>query len=230
MSDLAILVPVLRRPHRVAPLLEAIKATQTVPTRVVFITDPDDETERHAVIPNLQRAGNPLLWVDMLDCAGNYAQKINAGLEHTNEPVTNRGSREAPLIFLAADDLEPQATWFEAASRRLAMGADVVGVNDLIERQRDHQTHFLVTRDYAERGQLDGSPGLLCEVYEHNFVDDELIATAKSRGVYAYAEDAHVLHLHPMNGRSEMDDTYERGLSSLRRDRRIFRRREAAWA
>jgi glycosyltransferase involved in cell wall biosynthesis len=208
VSDLAILVPVLARPQNVRPLLKSIRVA-TPDATVLFICDPDDTDE----IVEVNEAGGEVLLV-----AGNYAAKINRGVEATSEP----------LLFLGADDLRFRPGWLEAAKAHIGR-AEVVGINDLIPRERDHTTHFLVTRDYAERqGTIDG-PGLLSEAYEHNFVDDELIATATHRGVYAYAEDAHVEHLHPMVRSAPLDETYKRGMGAIRRDRRRFVERESLW-
>lgn len=207
MTELVVLVPVLNRPQNVEPLLHSIAAATPGDPRILFICDPDDRDEIDAV----GAAG-----AEILIHAGNYASKINRGVVCSQEP----------LIFLGADDLDFRPGWLEAAKVKLDP-AQVVGVNDLIPRQRDHQTHFLITREYAEQGCIDG-PGVLCELYAHNCVDDELMATAKRRGVYAYAPDAQVRHDHPMVGAS-IDSTYVKGMAPLRADRRIFRTREALW-
>lgn len=212
VRGLAWLVPVLGRPHRVEPLLASIAASTLRPCRVVFIADPDDVAEQEAV----RTATGELLIVD-----GGYAAKINAAVRSTDEP----------LLFLGADDLTPQPGWLEAATAAMAAGAEVVGVNDMIPRRASrcgHATHFLVTRQYAERPALDGGRGPLCEEYAHNFVDDELIATAKRRGVYTYAADALVRHDHPMSGGAD-DDTYRKGRAAFHRDRKIFERRRRLW-
>lgn len=210
--SVAILVPVLGRPHRVEPTLAAF--TETVPSaRVLFLADPDDLLEQRAI--HAAEADHALI-------RGGYAKKIAAGVRLTTEP----------LVFLAADDLAPQPGWYEAARARLAGGVEVVGVNDLIPRRpgrEGHATHFLMTREYAERPCIDGSPGPLHEGYDHSFVDDELIATATRRGVYAYAEDAHVRHEHPMTGTAPDDDTYRKGRKRFRADRVLFHRRSALW-
>ena len=216
MIPLAILVPVLRRPQNVRPLLESIAAT-TPGARVLFIADPDDWRE----IDELRYAQG-LDWpmvVDVLKWDGSYARKINAAIRHTSEG----------LLFLGADDLRFVEGWREAAEAHLHP-AEVVGVNDLLARPHrpDHATHFLVTRAYAAKGTIDGQDGLLSEAYEHNFVDDELIATAVQRGVYAYAEDAQINHLHPLAG-APMDPTYEKGYETMRRDRRRFNIRRQMW-
>ena len=215
MSELVVLVPVLKRPHRVAPTLESIQAT--VPgARTLFIPDPDDDPERAAI-----RACG----ADELPVEGGYARKINAGVAATSEP----------LLFLGADDLDFKPGWFEAATAKLREGAEVVGVNDLVQRpHRTHATHFLMTRAYAERPTIDGSPGdrahPLHEGYTHWFIDDELIATARHRGKYAYAPEAMVEHMHYAGGKAPDDETYFRGREHRFRDQQLFRGRESLWA
>lgn len=215
MSELVWLVPVLARPHRVRPLLEAIEAT-TPSARVLFLADPDDAAECAAI--RRERARRALR-VDAIACGGNYAEKINAGIRATGEP----------LIFFGADDLRPYPGWLAAAKERLQSPVGVVGVNDLIERKRTHATHFLVTREYAESETVDGATGPLHEGYRHWWVDDELIATARSRGAYAYARRAVVEHIHPQAGKAPDDDTYRRGREHRRSDRRLFLRRTHLW-
>ncbi len=213
--NLAILVPVLARPHRVAPLLDAIEAT-TPGVRVLFLADDYDRPEHEAIGRELSRTG---VRVELDTSGGNYAAKINSGIGLTDEPY----------IFTAADDLEPQAGWLEAAMAAMVHGAQVVGVNDLIERSRNHATHFLIAREYAEQPAIDGSRGPFFEGYHHWYCDDELLATARKRGVYAYAPDAEVLHLHPMSGRAEDDATYAKGRERMRADRRLFTERGQLW-
>lgn len=209
----AILVPVLNRPHRAAPLVASTTAATPEPHRVVFICDPDDHPQQDAV-----RATG----ADMLIHGGSYARKIRAGIAATTEP----------LVFLAADDLEFRPGWLPAAVAHLTERVQVVGVNDLLERRpgrEGHATHFLLTRAYAEQPCIDGTPGPLHEGYSHSFVDDELIGTATRRGAYAYAESAHVAHLHPMAGTAADDDTYRKGRARFRHDRRLFLRRRSLW-
>lgn len=213
---LVILVPVLARPHRVEPLVAAFRAATSVPHRIVFIADQDDRDEIHAVL----RSDAELLRVRS---GSSYAAKITVGVRATTER----------LIFLGADDLVPQRGWFDAALEQLTGPVQVVGVNDLIPRRkpgrREHATHFLMTRAYAEQPTLDGRPGPLSDAYRHNFCDDELIATARHRGVYAYAPASHVRHEHPMTGTAEDDETYRKGRRHFRHDRRTFEARTRLW-
>lgn len=215
MSDLAILVPVLGRPHRVRPLLDSIEAS--VPGgHVVFLADPTDHQEVR-MVRRCQRVSGLDITVDTV--GGSYAVKINRGVRNTTEP----------FIFTAADDLEPQPGWFEAARRRITDEIGVIGVNDLIPRKRAHATHFLLSRAYAELPAIDDSSGPFFEGYSHWWCDDELIATASHRRAYAYASDAEVLHLHPMTGGAEDDATYRRGRARRKEDRKLFESRSHLW-
>lgn len=212
MTGLVIVIPVLGRPHRVCPVLESARSA-TPDARVLFVCDPDDLAEIDAV----DAAG-----AERLVCGGRYAYKINRAIAETSEP----------LIFTGADDLRFHPGWFAAAKAKIDGGAEVVGVQDRCNPRTirgEHATHFLATRRYAELGQIDGETGLLCEVYAHNAVDDELVATAERRGVYAFAGDAVVEHLHPMAGTAPTDATYEKGSATLRDDKRMFYRRAHLW-
>lgn len=212
-TAMVILVPVLRRPHRVAPLLDSISAATPAPYRVLFIADPDDHEEHDAV----RETGGELLIVD-----GNYARKINAGVESTSER----------LLFLGADDLHFHPGWLDAAQARLTRRIGVVGTNDLGNSRviaGRHATHFLVSRPYTKLGTVDERGKLLHEGYHHNFVDNEFVSTAKHRHAWAHAGDAIVEHLHPHWGKSDNDATYVRGQSQFDRDRRLFQRRRPLW-
>lgn len=212
-----ILVPVLARPGNVGPLLASIRAA-TPRARVLFLTDANDHGERRAI--EAAMATDPDVQFDI--ASGGYAFKINRGILLTM----------ARLIFTGADDLRFAPGWFAAAlAVREATGADVIGTQDLCNprvMRGEHSTHFLVTRDYCRRGQLDGAPGLLSEEYGHEKTDDELVFTSRRRGAYAFADDAIVQHLHPDIGRGEWDSTYAKGRLSRIRDRKLFRARRAA--
>jgi glycosyltransferase involved in cell wall biosynthesis len=215
--SLCILVPVLRRPHRVAPLLESIEAATPEPHHVLFIADEDDTAE----ITALDKAGAEYL---ALSPPVNYAAKINAGY---------RASTES-LFFMAADDLDFHAEWFRRAASYLSADIDVVGTNDLCNPRvmcGQHSTHTLVRRSYIESqsGVIDEPDTVLHEGYKHEYCDDEFVQTAQSRGCYAHAFDALVEHLHPLVEKAPDDETYELGRAETNVSRRLFRRRKRLW-
>lgn len=218
-ADVVLVVPVLRRPHRVAPLLESIEAATPEPHRTLFICSPDDEAELAAVVA----AGADHLVLDEPPGRGDYARKVNAAYRASSEP----------LLFLAADDLAFHPRWLERARARLTDRIHVVGTNDLGNRRvlaGRHATHSLVTRTYvAERGTIDEPDKVLHEGYEHEYVDDEFVGTAMRRRAWAFAKDSIVEHLHPSWGKAPTDPLYDAQAARMRTSRPLFLRRRRLW-
>lgn len=217
MSELAILVPVLGRPHRVAPLLASIFRA-TPDAHVLFIVSPGDRAVRAAI--DTEQLRDPS--IDALEHDGNYAAKINRGVRETDEP----------LLFFGADDLDFHPGWFEAAKVQLSESVGLVGTQDLCNRRvlaGEHATHFLVARWYAELGTIDGQEGPCFEGYPHEYYDDELVQTAKARDAWAFAHDSVVEHLHPDAGKAPTDELYDARPARMRQGRRVYRRRSHLW-
>lgn len=217
MTDCVVLIPMLRRTHRVVPVLESIRSTSDA--RVLFICSPNDSEVKAAI----DKAGAERIEVDGPH-PGDYARKINAGYRHTTEP----------LLFTAADDLLFHPGWLEAAKAQLTEGIGVVGTNDMGSPRvinGEHSTHSLVTREYADRfGIIDAAGQVLFEGYPHEYVDDELIQTARSRGAFAFAADSRVEHLHPSWGKAPMDAMYSQQRRRMNAGRLVFNQRRHLWA
>jgi glycosyltransferase involved in cell wall biosynthesis len=213
---LAILIPVLRRPHRVVPLLESIKAATPEPHRVLFIASPNDQAEIDAI----SAAGGEVLVIDDVPAPGDYARKINAGYRHTDEP----------LLFLGADDIHFHPGWLPAARALLERGVHVVGTNDLGNSEviaGRHATHSLVTRQYIDvLGTLERCGEVLHEGYAHEYVDNEFVQTAIARQAWANARDSIVEHLHPHWGKAPTDELYDQHHERMRTGRRVFMQRQ----
>lgn len=210
---LVLLIPVLRRPQNVSPLLASIEEATPEPYRVLFICDPSDREEQQAI----DDAG-----AARINVRGNYARKINRGIQATDEP----------LIFFGADDLKFHPLWLERATARLSKTVGVVGTNDLGNRRvmrGEHATHPLVARWYCELGTIDDPRRTLHEEYPHEFVDDEFIQTAQHRNAFAPALDSYVEHLHPLWGKATTDELYDGQRSRMRIGRRIYQRRRKLW-
>ena len=211
MSEVAILVPVLDRPHRIEPLLQSIAAATEVPHRVFFAASDQPS------IDELQRLGANMV-IDEGGDEGSYAKRINRLFAASTEPY----------IFLGADDLSFRPGWFPAA-RRVADAIDgVVAINDLYSVAG---VHFLVTRNYVETvGGCVGEPGVvLHEGYRHAYCDDELRATATARGRFGYAPDSIIEHLHPGAGKSQTDHVYQIGAASMTQGQAVFTSRTHLW-
>lgn len=219
--SVVILVPVLRRPHRVAPILASIAAGTPEPHRVLFITSPGDDAERDAIVAT----GAAWLELDRPPRTGDYARKINLGYRSTNEE----------FIFLGADDLHFHPGWLTAA---LAPFADprigVVGTQDLgndAVKKGVHSTHSMVRRTYVDdHGTIDQKGKVLHEGYWHEFVDNEFVETARHRRAWAFASDAVVEHLHPHWGKAPTDALYKQFARRMMVGRALYNRRRKLWS
>jgi len=213
LSDLVVLVPVLGRPAHVAPLLESF-AEGGSGGRLLFVADASDTEEREA----LEAAGAEVLVVDDLVT---WPRKINAGYRATTEP----------WMLLGADDIRFLPGWWEATETARMADFGVIGTNDLGNPRvmaGEHATHALVSRRYADLyGTIDGPGAVVCEEYDHWCVDDELVLTAKARGLWSPCLEAVVRHDHPYWKRGEWDDIYTLGETSAARDRGVLRERFA---
>lgn len=219
VPDVAVLIPVLDRPHRVEPLVASLLAT--VPNaRPVFVCSPSDTTEIEAV--KAQHV-EPMV-VEWDPVSGDYARKINHAFRNTSEE----------WVLLAADDVLFQPDWFDAALRVYsARRPCVIGTNDLGNPRvtsGQHSVYTLVHRAYGECGTIDDPSCLLHEGYWHSFVDDEFIGTAMHRETYWHCQDSIIEHMHPHWGKGQMDKTYERGLLRFNDDRVLNRNRMHLWS
>ena len=215
MTAVAIIVPVLRRPHRVAPLLESIEAATPEPHRVLFVCSPGDTDEQDAV----HAAGANMLVLDQDVAPGDWARKINAGYRATTEP----------WLLCGADDLAFHHGWFSQALEHAADGIGVIGTNDLGNPsviKGLHSTHPLVARWYADQWGTVDRPGTVAhEAYPHEYVDVELVETAKVRKAWAFAGDSKVEHLHPHWGKAPTDELYDAHAERMRAGATLWQKR-----
>lgn len=231
-----ILIPVLGRPQNAAPLVENIRAVTTVPYRIIFLCSPGDEEQ----IAEVSRVGEEwtksfvvghaqlLLTQAVMNRpagSGDFAYKINQGfLMGDNE-----------FVFMGADDLTFEPRWDTTALKIAGDKYHVVATNDGANAQvmrGEFGTHCLIRRRYVtERGgTVDGGPGqVLCELYDHNFVDRELCHIAQHRGVFAFARHSRVKHRHPLWRTTDWDPTYRKALSNARHDQKLFLSRAHLW-
>lgn len=225
--SVAVLIPVLARPQRAAPLLDSLFASERLAgLRPVFVATRGDRGELRAI--EAARALHPDRAIHVLELPpaerGDYGIKIN---------VAARTVRDE-WLFQAADDLRFEPGWADVAIGVAEMhDASVVGTNDMGNpsvKAGLHSTHSLVRRAYVvEHGTID-EPGLMLhEGYAHNYVDNELVETAMSRGQWAFAHESLVEHLHPIWRKGTRDATYERGDLHMREDAELFRNRRRLW-
>ncbi len=222
MADVAILIPVLRRPHRVMPVVES--ALENTPDATVFFIATDGDGPELDAIEEARAAYACVLYgIVPPSRYGDYARKINYGYRHTDEE----------FMLFAADDVEFHPGWFESAVALMSDEVAVVGTQDLANRRvlrGEHATHPLVARWYVDQvGTIDERGKALHEGYLHEFVDDEFVETAKAREVWAFCHDSVVEHLHPAVGKAAMDDLYAEEPRRMVQGRILFQRRRKLW-
>lgn len=219
---IAVLLPVLGRPHRAAEVYESIVEADTVGCRPIFLVSPGDVEQEAAC----RATGADVEVVAWSPGRGDYARKINAGFRISGED----------FVFTGADDLEFERGWDTNALDLLYKAEGGVcgtqdAANPLVKRGR-HSTHSLVDRSYVEvcGATFDSTGEVLHEGYDHQYVDTELVRVAQDRDCWTFAATAVVRHLHPFYSRDvKTDETYAKALRAGRHDKRIYDNRLAAW-
>lgn len=221
MSECAVIVPVLNRPERVVPLIESLDASLVHHEATVYFVVSEGDLDEKAA---LHDAGVP--WFEMRGPRrpGDYARKINHAISLTEEP----------WIFLGADDLRFERGWLDVCLEFAGKWQKrVVGTNDLGNSEviaGRHSTHTLVARSYVEeKGTIDEVGKALHEEYDHQFVDNEFIETARHRGEFVHVGAAVVEHLHPHWQKGPVDETYRLALAQTSQDRNLFLNRRRLW-
>lgn len=215
-SSVDVLVPVLNRPWQAIPFMQTVDDPRM---RVIVIAEPSDGDTITAWI----QAGAHVV---VHPTARTFAQKVNVGFKE------GTGS----YVVLVGDDARFTPGWLDAAlAVASATRAAVIGTNDQVSRRctnGTHSPHPMIRRTYVDHvGASWDGPGIVChEGYAHNYVDDEITCAAKQRGVWAFAKDSVIRHLHPVWGTAPTDDTYKRGQRLIDTDRRLFMQRRTAHA
>jgi hypothetical protein len=217
-EEVAVLVPVMRRPHNAEPFMRSLRASTGL-ARAYAIYDREDLETAAA----WKAAGAELIDINEfreLDRPGRFSEKVNVGAEQTSEP----------WVFICGDDVSFHAGWLDSAMSVVRDDVHVIGTNDLGNPRvlmGDHATHILIRRDYIKApGASWGKPGTIAyEGYHHWFVDDEIVTAAKHRHCWAMALGSIVEHLHPFWGKGKPDKVYELGQDNAEDDKREFERR-----
>jgi hypothetical protein len=229
--SVAVLVPVLDRPKRIVPLVRNIVEVTPKP-QVILLPSPGHSDVMLACEEATDLDSGVMVRVYHDECpqVGNYAKKINWALQFVR----------SPFVFTGADDLLFHPDWFAHAVREMEGPiVGVVGTNDLghprVYDLHETSTHSLFRMSYVmtyggfdERGGND--PGkILYEGYVHEFVDDEVVGIAKSRGAWRVAPLSMVEHMHPVWGKGEWDETYNDQGRRMNASRGHFAQRCPLW-
>lgn len=214
-DETAVIVPIMKRPQNAAPFMASLRASTGL-AKVYAVADHDDT----ATIQAWAEAGAEVIVGDVVT----FARKVNLGYSKTSEP----------WLFVTGDDVRFHPGWLDHAQHVASVfDAGVVGTNDLGNARvmnGEHSGHLLVRRSYVDEvGSSWDGPGVVChEGYGHNFVDDEIVLAAKRRGLWQMALGSVVEHMHPLFGKSDGDETYERGQSTYEEDGQLYAERAEA--
>lgn len=213
------IAPVLGRPANAQPLASSLAASTKL-ARLLFVCSPGD---RHQIAA-CKATGCETLVAPFEPGRGDWARKLELARHNSGEE----------FMLFGADDLRFHDGWDDAVLAAYAeWDVGVVGTNDLANPQVKrglHSTHPVVCRGYAEmHGTADDKTVMLHQGYWHQYVDNELVETARARNCWLFCADARVEHAHPFWGTAAKDDTYERGQLEHHADRRLYTRRRQMW-
>ena len=211
---IAVLIPTLKRPHRIAEVIQNIKDTAPEATPYFIIEEHDTATAEAIKAAGANKIVNTR--------AASYAGAINTAIHLTTEPY----------IVMASDDLIFYPNWAPPLLE-LAKDFGFVGTNDLHNRDviaGTHATHYLITRDYATQGSIDDPDAFLHEGYIHNYTDTEAVATAAYRKQWTPCLDSVIEHRHWVWGLATQDETYAKGTTTVQTDEALFNSRRHLWA
>lgn len=218
-ADIAIIVPVMRRPQNVQPMMSSLVESGCADMcEMYFVADADDEVE----LAELDRLGANVI-VNRAELQ-TFAVKCNLGYRETDEP----------WMLLVGDDVQFHADWVDHAFAD-DDGSSLISTNDLYNRnvmRGMHATHPLIRRRWADRrgASWDGAGTVCHNGYRHWYVDNEWTAVAQMNGQFRYAPAAVIEHLHPLAGKAESDDVYELGQSHAVVDRALYLERLGRYA
>lgn len=218
VRDIAVIVPVMRRPQNVDRLVASLHASTDL-ADIYFVVDHDDEAEMEAVMDN----PDCHMIVNYSD-SRTFATKCNLGYRETDEP----------WCLFVGDDVRFHPGWAEEALW-VGQSAAFVSTNDLGNRsvmRGLYAVHPMIARWWLDsHGASWDGPGTVChEGYNHWYVDREWSAVAQKAGQFEFAPRAIIEHMHPIFNKGVKDDVYQLGQSSNQMDRQLWVKRSGAFS
>jgi hypothetical protein len=211
----AVIVPAMRYSNA-ERFMTSLRASTGLAT--VYAVAAADETD---AIEAWSAAGAQIILGD----GATFAERMNTGYRATSEP----------WLLVVGDDVLFRPGWLDHAQSIAGDRFHVIGTNDLGNPHvmaGEHATHMLIRRSYIDDvgASWDGPKNVCHEGYRHWFVDNEIVAAAQQRGVWAMALGSVIEHLHPAWGKADNDAVYELGQAHAPQDRKLFDRRAAQYA
>lgn len=216
-----IIIPVLNRPKNVKPLIESyLKNSPIDKTEMLFVTSSFCVEE----IDEIKKYSGPITIAIAPDDVKSWAKRINWGINYSK--TNTRLSNTSSWILCGADDIVFHKDWFDVAKRGSTNFVGILGTNDLGNpacTSGSHSTHPIVSRQYIEEfGTLDEKGKLCYEGYIHNYVDAEMVATARKRKMWKPLLDCIIEHNHPAWKKGTWDEIYQIGKDTFSVDQKTF--------
>lgn len=216
MAEVAVIVPVIKRPEAAEPFMESI-AEQLDLANVYAVAQPEDTETCEA----WRQAGATVL----SSPHHGYPVKVNQGYLLTEEPW---------LLFVGDDVQFHPGAIQEALYVAHDYLLDVVSTNDghsPDERLKIVAPHPLMRRRYISQwgASFEGPGRVASPAYAHCCVDLEWSFIARARSVFGYAKGSVIEHHHPHFNAGAWDQIYELGKSSADADHSTFINRMMQW-
>ena len=212
---ISVLLATTGRPEQVRALIENLRQT-TTGHEVELVAAVDADSKTRAVIAGAVPSMGFRIVLDYQDDYRGSSRAWNDALAACNgDPVV-----------LAADDLEFQPGWLDAALQCLTGFPDgwgLVGFNDG-HWGAELSTHYLMSRRFI----VEVLGGVVAwQAYSHSFNDREANDRAHMAGRYAWCEQAHVRHNHWLFGDRPQDPTDTRLLGEHPASAQAYEQRKA---
>lgn len=213
MGEMLIIVPTRSRPESLAKVVQAWDETHAFEVaELLFVIDRDDPRiedyrRAYAALPSVEPAMHEVPeWLPLVP-------KLNAA---ALAAVDSYG-----IIGFAGDDHRPRTGhWADAYLDALdELGTGVVSCPDGY-RPDDLPTQWAMTSDLVRT-----LGGMVPAPVAHLFCDDAIRELAKAADCYRYLPDVLIEHMHPVAGKADRDEQYDRvnGREQYRGDRLAYR-------
>lgn len=205
----------MKRPRNAEPFMASLGDGSDA--AVYAIADAADKATRDAWVS----AGATVL---ICDRGSTFPNKCQHAYLNTAEP----------WLLLVGDDVTFHAGWWQAA-KTVADGHALISTNDCgnpYVATGDLAIHPIIRRSWVDESgaSWDGPGHVVHEGYPHGWCDWEWTTKAQADGVFVYAPDCVVEHLHPVWQRSRWDDVYLSGHRGNQAGAELFQRRKREFA
>jgi hypothetical protein len=200
MPELVVIVPSRGRPHTVAELAEAFRATCTADTALCIAVDETDPAlERYAAeVEEVEDQGGGTLL--MTTRSSTMPEALNAAVRQ----VLTWPDEPAAVASLGDDHRPRTSGWDRAYLRALAARPGIVYGNDLFQGPNLPTQCAMSTAVVRALGHM--APPVL----RHLFVDNYWLALGRAADCISYRPRVVIEHMHPFADKAPMDEGYQR--------------------